>query len=54
LLTDSLLDPNYKDFDFCTSDEKKEHMKQIKLYLSDFYSTRNIASLTDIVVQEPD
>ena len=29
-------------------------MKQIKLYLSDFYSTRNIASLTDIVVQEPD
>jgi hypothetical protein len=29
-------------------------MKQIKLYLSDFYSTRNIASLTESVVQEPD
>ena len=54
LLSATFLDPNYKDFDFCTSDEKKEHMKQIKLYLSDFYSTRNIASLTESVVQEPD
>ena len=35
LLTATFLDPNYKDFDFCTSDEKKEHMKQIKLYLSE-------------------
>ena len=33
---------------------KKEHMKKIKLYLSDFYTTRNIASLTESVVQEPD
>jgi len=54
LLTATFLDPNYKDFDFCTSDEKKEHMKQIKLYLSDFYSTRKIASLTVSVLQEPD
>ena len=28
LLTATFLDPNYKDFDFCTSDEKKEHMNK--------------------------
>jgi hypothetical protein len=52
LLTSTYLDPNYKDFEFCTAAEKKEHMIVIKTYLTEFYTTRNITSFTQEILKE--
>ena len=51
LLCATFLDPNYKDFSFYETVDKKRNLKKVKEYLMDFYTKKKISEL---VVLEKD